>query len=370
MKILIIAHINELGGWADAAIEYALALDAIGYDVVIRSVNLTGQIRNHDPKIQSFLCKDLQNVDICIQIVLPHHFEYSNKFKKNIGICFTETDSIAYTGWIERINLLDSVIVAAKSSQFCLEDSGVTVPVYTVPIPCDITQYNKEYPKINLPTGDDFIFYFIGEFNRRKNLSALLKAFHLEFNKSESVSLVIKTSKFGISAQDLAKQVEQFCLEIKKGLKLYSNPSMYKDELIITSHMSKNELFGLHQRCDCFVSATHGEGYGLTVRDAMAFGKFPIVTSDTAMDDFIDNAENGFLVNSYNESCWGIFEPFHFLYSGKENWRAIDIESLSSTMRFVYTKRPIPNLNKPTDCMQQFSYKNIGQQLKGIIEHG
>ncbi len=283
MKILIIAHFNNgPSGWTKASIEYCLALDAVGYDVVCRSVNLTNTQTELPLKIQGFLSKDCQNVDICIQCILPHHFEYSTKFKKNLGLIFTETDSIKWTPWVEKINLLDGIIVACNSSKECLENSGIKVPIYIVPVPTDITKFSKQYEKLKLPTNDDFIFYTIGTFDRRKNLSALLKAFHTEFDRSEPVSLVIKTNKFNLNPQECGNEVQNYFSEIKKGLKLYSSLLLYKQEIIITNYMSEEQINQLHNTCDCFVMSSHGEGYctlGVTNVDT-AFGKKQIKDID------------------------------------------------------------------------------------------
>lgn len=372
MKILVIAHFSEGSGWAKAAIEYCLALDAAGYDVVCRSVNLTNTQAELPQKIQDFMSNDIQNVEICIQCVLPHHLEHSTKFKKNLALIFTETDSIKYTQWVSKLNLMDGVIVACSANAECLKNSGVTVPIYIVPVPTNTEKFSKEHKKLKLPTGDDFVFYFIGDFNRRKNLSALLKAFHGEFDKNEPVSLLIKTSKFGLTSQQCGDEVRAYCNEIKRGMKLYTSPNLYKQEVIITDHMTEEEINRLHCTCDCFVSATHGEGWAMPIHDAMGFGKWPICTQGTAMDDFLVDGENGFLVDSTEQPCWGVLDNFNFLYSSRENWREIDIASLKDCMRIVYknkhqywTEKRKQNLSKH---LEKFSHQNVGERLKAVLE--
>ena len=40
MKVLYIGHYREGSGWGQAAIDYILAMDSVGIDVVPRAVNL------------------------------------------------------------------------------------------------------------------------------------------------------------------------------------------------------------------------------------------------------------------------------------------------------------------------------------------
>ena len=51
MKVLYISHVKESSGWANAAENQMLALDAAGVDVVARNVTLTRDKDNVNPKI-------------------------------------------------------------------------------------------------------------------------------------------------------------------------------------------------------------------------------------------------------------------------------------------------------------------------------
>tara|TARA_Y100000356_G_scaffold108495_1_gene94854 strand:+ start:502 stop:744 length:243 start_codon:yes stop_codon:yes gene_type:complete len=55
MKVLYFGHYKEGTGWAQAAIDYILALDSVGVDVVCRNINLTGvehQVPKKNPRIR------------------------------------------------------------------------------------------------------------------------------------------------------------------------------------------------------------------------------------------------------------------------------------------------------------------------------
>jgi glycosyltransferase involved in cell wall biosynthesis len=89
--------------------------------------------------------------------------------------------------------------------------SGVKKPIAIVPHALDTAKYQRSYPTLGKlkPSKEkgEFVFYFIGELTKRKGIATLLKAFHLEFDSSESVKLVIKTSKYGISPKAIENEV-------------------------------------------------------------------------------------------------------------------------------------------------------------------
>ena len=125
--------------------------------------------------------------------------KYDSSFKKNIGIFELESSNIQLTSWPARLNLMDEIWVPCTSMEKDCAAYGVTKKTLVVPHTFDTTVYEKEYTRLDLPTRKHFTFYFIGEMNKRKHLSALIKAFHIEFTQQEPVELVIKVNKFGSS---------------------------------------------------------------------------------------------------------------------------------------------------------------------------
>ena len=89
MKVLYIGHYKEFGGWARAATDYILSLDAVGVDVVCRNVTLT-QDQPISGRLKELEQKNTDGCDYCIQHVLPHHLVGTEKFKQNIAILDAE----------------------------------------------------------------------------------------------------------------------------------------------------------------------------------------------------------------------------------------------------------------------------------------
>jgi glycosyltransferase involved in cell wall biosynthesis len=208
------------------------------------------------------------NPDVVIQNVLPHMMDYNGKIAKNIGLYYTETTKFSTSGWPERINTMDEAWVVNHQAKLASEDSGVRKPIHVVAQPCDISKFRRSYNELPFKqvVRDKFIFYTIGETNRRKHLDALIKAFHIEFSPEEPVELLIKTTPVGVrGAQEIAHQ----CNEIKQYLKLYPSIEHYKQEIIIVDHWSDEKVAQLHNMCDCFVSASYGEAWCIPAFEAL-----------------------------------------------------------------------------------------------------
>ena len=374
MKVLYIGCYRDGTGWAQAAIDYILSMDSAGIDVVPRPVKLNDRQVDLPSRILELEKKSDRGCDICIQHVLPHMLDYNGRFKKNIILYATETDNFKRSIWAERINQMDEAWVINNEMKTCSEGSGVTIPIKVVPHACDVAKFKKEYEKIDVPNSEEnFIFYTIGEFTRRKNLSTLIRAFHTEFSPEEPVSIMIKTNQYGISPEVCRNQVREMCLNVKTGLKLYPSTDDYIEDLIVTDYLPEEVVMSLHQSCDCFVMPSYGEAWCIPAFDAMGFGNIPICTDVGGMTDFLDDG-GGILVKGRYEPVFGMVDTFNDLYTAGENWKSIDPISLQKAMRRVY------NLWKTDDqkyhnmrqrgisSVENFSHRNIGNLARSILE--
>ena len=374
MKVLYIGHYKEGTGWGHAAIDYILAMDAVGIDVVCRSINFNDKPAEIPKRIQELEEKSLKGCDVCIQHILPHYMDYNGNFKKNIALYATETDSFERTNWPERINFMDEAWVINEQMVEASKRSGVNIPVKVVPHACDTSKFNKTYGKFEIPQlQDTFIFYFIGELIRRKNLVALIKAFHIEFDTNEPVSLVVKANKSGMDEDECFNHIKEICVQVKTNLKLYPAPDDYKKEVIIAQRLSEEDMCRLHVTGDCFVAPSFGEAWCIPAFDAMGFGSTPICTDTGGMKDFLKEG-GGTLVKAYPEPAFGMTETFQDLYTGYEDWHNIDIRELQKAMRRMYNlsleNSPEYLSIKKTglENVDRYSYKAVGETIKKALE--
>lgn len=369
MKILYIAHYKEFGGWAQAATDYILALDSIGVDVVARNVTLTSDKEDVDPRLLELEKKSSKDCDICIQHVLPHHYVKSDGFKKTIAIMETETLNIEHLNWYYLLSTMDEVWVPNKTSMEALK--GLDVPVSLVHHTHDVVTFKKQYKQISIAEcQDSFKFYYIGDFNDRKNLESVITCFHSEFEEYENVSLILKLNKFGVAPEELHKNTMSYLEEIKKRLRV--RPS-YKQEIIISDKLTSEQLYALHSYCDCFVCPSHGEAWSIPTFDAMAFGNTPIASKFGGPVEFIDesNWRTGKLVDGVYSCCKSKDAAFPDLFSSREYWFQPCEMQIRNQMRCYYeswAKNPImyEQRNKAAGIKQaeKFSYQKVAKIIK------
>lgn len=369
IKVLYIGHYKENSGWGQAARDYILAMDSVGIDVVPQAVQLTNSNLELPTRLLELEQKNPEDCNICIQHVLPHYMMYNSHFKKNIGLFVLETEEISHTYWIRHLNVMDELWVPCKQM---LEIKGVTKPTKLVPHTFDTTVYNKEYEKINLPVQNKFSFYFIGEFNLRKHIAAIIKAFHIEFKPEEPVELVLKINKPGVNPEVLGKEVGEFCKKIKENLRLYDDIDKYKKEIVISVHIPREDLLRLHSTCDCFVNPSYGDAWNIPCFEAMAMGNLVISSSTGGMKDYIKHNHNGLLVKGSMEPVFGQFDTIPGFGTAREKWFNISISNLMYNMRYAYNygrnEYNIKKLNNNAkQSAKQYDYQKIGKLIKELL---
>ncbi len=363
-RVLYIGVYRDGTGWGQAATDYVLALDAAGIDVVPRPLKLNGRDHQPPPRLLELERKPTRGCDVVIQHVLPHMMDYNGCFRRCIGLFASETSDFRASGWAERLNLMDEAWVINRQQVEACRHSGVCRPVHVVPHATDVTRFQRSYPvpeqlRPHREQGD-FLFYFIGEYVRRKNLAALVKAFHLEFDPSEPVGLVIKTDRAGLRQAD----VRDFCSKVRDGLKLVGA----REEIILVGRLSDEELLGLHAACDCFVQPSYGEAWSIPAFDAMAMGKVPIVTACTGYLDYLSN-DTGWLVPGRSEPVFGVDDVPDGLFSGQENWVSVDIGQLRQVMRQAYEDRALrqEKAARGIERAHDFSYQAVGALMGRLL---
>jgi hypothetical protein len=120
--------------------------------------------------------------------------------------------------------------------------SGVTVPLgrpardRRLPVPAVV---RAPRPAEAHKDRGDFLFYTVGEWVKRKNLGALLKAFHLEFDPFGAGPAghqdVVSP---GSRRRTAGRAVENFCEEVKRGSSCTAGPEDYKQEVVITERLT------------------------------------------------------------------------------------------------------------------------------------
>lgn len=373
MNILFVGPYRQNDGWGLATQSYIKALGTKYNNLTTRPIFFTSAPSEYEPDEQILAYENayFDQYDVVIQKVLPHNLFLNKKYAKNIGLFVLETNNLGQSTCINNINQMDEVWVPSNTEKLCLQKSGVIKPIRVISQPLDIDFIkNNQTHKLTLHPAIDktFKFYFIGEYNERKNVLDLVTAFHLAFDITQPVSLIIKSSIGGMSPAESHRVIEKDIDNLKRKLNISTK---YKKELIITERLSDKDIVGLHNSGDCFVMPSMGEAFCRPAAEALVLGKTPIVTNNTGMTDYINN-DNGWLIKSHktpvilnNRPLTNEFD----LYNAHEYWYKIDMYNLIEHMRSVYAmhkseKQKLADKREVgKSIIDQFSYHSIGERL-------
>ena len=356
-KVLYIGNYKDGTGWGNAALNNILAMDAVGIDVVPRCITYKEKNDFSNQRILELERQSTHDCDVCVQHTLPHLYHYDSSFKKNIGFLATETLDLKFSSWNNYASIMDELWVP---SQACKDSLEVKKPIHVVPHSLNMDEYQnpQDGQKIDNLL-NSFNFVFIGEFIERKNIAALIKAFHTEFRNYENVNLYIKTSGAELS------YVQNFCEQIRKGLKVSEN---YKEEIVICGRLDKADYISTLSQCHSFVMPSRGEAFCIPALEAMSMGLELIYTDGIGVEDFAVESDKP--VESKPTPCFGGVSTLRNLYTAKNQWLEIDVYSLSKSMRasFEAWKRD-PDQDKKARIFkaQQYDHKNVGQKIKEIL---
>ena len=371
MNGLFIGPYRQNDGWGMASRDYIRAIATQIPNLTTRPIYFTNNIIDIDNDVAQHEKILSKNYDVVFQKTLPHCLAVNKAIKKNVALFVLETNDISHSSCINNLNNVDEVCVPSSQEEKCLKMSGVVTPIKVVSEPINTKFYddNRNH-KIELPKTLEktFKFYTIGEYIERKNLIDLVTAFHLAFDPTDNVSLIIKTNRPGLSAPDSLKFVQNQITDLKRKLNIRN---VYEQEVVICDRLSDVDLVGLHNACDCFVMPSCGEAFCRPAAEALVLGKTPIVTDNTGMVDFINN-QNGFIINSrkqpviLNERT--LSNDFD-IYNAFEYWYKPNIYSLIEAMQKVYhmykkDKKAYEAKQKlGIDALSQFSYETIGKKI-------
>tara|TARA_R110000803_G_scaffold41244_1_gene88727 strand:- start:7900 stop:9039 length:1140 start_codon:yes stop_codon:yes gene_type:complete len=373
-NILMISPYRQKDGWGHSGQDYIKSLMAAGAKVAARPIYMAPgndfvQTEDLPEEVLEAENTSLDKYDVVIENVLPHLF-----VKRGIPtwlMCKLESDGIDQTSWFQHMALADGLLMTGDHDVRELNKAGLK-GVYGVGEPIDSSKFEDVYPRFKGIPKNTFNFYFIGEFIERKNLDALIVAFHSEFHHTEPVNLVLKVHRGGIPTSHLVSIVRQHVGELKQKMRVYRDPHLYKTEFIVSEYISDRQMNMLHDTCDCFVMPSRGEAPCRPAVDALGFGNTPIVTDGTGMSDVVTN-NNGYVVPSRREPILTKDTYVSSIYTSRETWQEIDVLELKKAMRAAYSESEESKAKKRADgrdvVVENYGHKRIGQRILEAMQY-
>ena len=147
--------------------------------------------------------------------------------------------------WIPYLDKFDALWTTTLHCKEIAERSGLKPPAYWIPPAMDIEPFPQ---KAEYSANAPFRFLYVGEWHFRKGLHLLFEAWQCAFPQIGEAHLTVKTS--------------QNCP--------FESPR--KDIKIIKEKWPRERLLQLYVNCDCYVSTSLGEGWGLPIIEAIQCG--------------------------------------------------------------------------------------------------
>jgi glycosyltransferase involved in cell wall biosynthesis len=286
-----------------------------------------------------------------------------------IGRSMYETDSIP-ADWLEPIQAVDFLWVPTAFNRQTFASSGVNSSKIAVvneaidllhfdpssfSLPASPSSLISTPPELLLDHGK-FNFISVFKWEARKDWETLLTAFYDEFSTpedAENVRLFIRSSMAPENTQALSNFQQRYASEKQRPL------SSLPKVIVLSRFVSYTKLPHMYKGAQAYVTATHGEGWGLPIMEAMAMGLPVIATNWSGITEFV-TSDTGYLVD-------------YSMISGPQSghkWAKADLSSLRSAMRRVYSepsKAAEVGQNARLHLLQRFSADKTAHSIINLI---
>ena len=302
IKVLLEAPILTQSGYGEhARLVYKSLSQREDVDIYINSL-IWGKtpliMENKDKffqKINSDIYKMQDYVNSCkekgsqLQFDMQVHVGIPSEFKKRApySVHITagiETDRVS-ANWLINCNKgIDKVIVPSLHSKNGFLNTRYEVEnrqtkestiLYCNPLVEVVPYPVKQVEPVDLDfiTDTDFNFLSIAMLGPRKNIQNMIKWFCEEF-KDDNVGLILKTSIASggpIDKEATVRRIQEAIPAGEKKCKIY----------LLHGNLNESEIHSLYSRRDvhCYLTTTHGEGFGLPIFEA-AYNGIPVIATD------------------------------------------------------------------------------------------
>lgn len=260
----------------------------------------------------NLLCINADMLPTIAAALGPRFFRH----RRSAGLWFWEVSEFPEC-WHEAFENLDEIWVASEFVGDSLR-AVAPIPVRTIRVPV-VPAEPRAMSRAELGMPEDFTFLFVFDYRsvfRRKNPLGLVEAFRAAFEPGEGPALVIKS----IFGADFPRQRDELAAAADRD-----------DIHLIEENVSAEAKNAMVASCDCYVSLHRSEGLGLTMAEAMYFGRPVIATAYSGNLDFM-TPDNSYLVPSEPTRIGPDANP----YPANGEWAEPDLRRAAEMMREVY----------------------------------
>jgi glycosyltransferase involved in cell wall biosynthesis len=231
-------------------------------------------------------------------------------------------------------------------SQYCKNSyiaNGISdSKIHVIPHGIFMEKYQRKLLPLELPTKKTFKFLSVGGMLSRKGFDLLYQSYLNLFSSKDDVTLIIHAI-YGDDSADAA-------------MNKFKINSTSPEIIQLGYYMPDIDIIRLFKSVDVYVSPYRGEGFGLTILEAMATGLPPIVTKYGPSLEFCPE-DCAYFVEAQETECrthhCGNMTLFGYKTVVQAKWAEPNIESLSAQMYLAYTDRV--QLRKKSKICQKYA---------------
>jgi glycosyltransferase involved in cell wall biosynthesis len=310
--------------------------------------------------------------DAVLMHTVPEHWSaLPSVCGKRVGMTVWETTALP-PHWVPLLNDVDRICVPCTTNRDVFVRSGVKRPVDVIPHIrrnrwSEFSGNEVDAMRTALALKANHVtFYSINTWTLRKNMPLLVRAFCRAFSNSDAVQLTIKASANGDNEE--SPHQSKPSVQLLNGVldeELARNANANRNvRLIADDTLSNRNIDMLHHLGDCFVSFTHGEGWGLGAFDAATYGNPVITPRFAASCDYFSETWSGAVPYALTAvPIWPTFQPS---YWNDQRWAHVDIDDAVACLRNAFIDidaRRAEALSIQADIADQFSESRVAKQL-------
>ena len=248
--------------------------------------------------------------------------------------------TLQYFGWEESLipaeyvanfnRHLDGIGAMSEYVKRVLIDSGVNIPIHVVGNGVRVPDLSAAQAPPELGEVRSFRFLHVSSAFPRKGIDLVLDAYFANFSGDDDVSLVLKT--FANPHNEVGDQIAE-----RRGAHI--NPPHV---VWIDRDMDESEIDGLYAAGSVMVHPARGEGFGLTVAEAMRAHLPVIAPAATGLADFVNDDTATVIPHRLVPARTHVSIPGSM-------WEEPDVAALGAAMRWHADHPDSPEIVQRTD---------------------
>lgn len=317
----------------------------------VQNIGSRNQPDAFNPQVQGKVVLSFDHITNVIAKGFENVFRQRRKDQIILAYSMFETDRI-HQSWVASLNSsYDAVLVPDPYLVTVYQNSGVRIPIFTVPLAINITPFLNS--PIKTQKNQPFVFGNLSTCHDRKNIDKIVQGFYQAFGNNPNIRLVLNAK---YSDADYKRRIDNFIAQRKA-----KNISFQQRNLT-------NDLYlRLFKQLDCYINASQGEGFSIQPREAMALGIPAIVSNNTAQISICNTGLVRVINSPYKRKADYSFFGIH---GDVGNFFDTDTAEIARAMRDMYDnyQHYLSKAQQARNWAATFTYNALKPRYRNVIK--